>query len=115
MRWTHFLLLQMVILVVIAFVIGGLIYKHEDKVILIKIPPEELAQWYKPENKRQVWLHNMFKLRRELQAVEHYAERSDAEHLSKWSLRLKDHYLKIADMVPQWQDKLAISTIEILQ
>lgn len=115
MRWRHFILFQTVILVVIAFVIGGIIYKHEDKVILIKTPPAELAQWYKPENKRQVWLHNMFKLRRELQAVEHYAERSDAEHLSKWSLRLKVHYLKIADMVPQWQDKLAISRIEILQ
>jgi hypothetical protein len=115
MRWTHFILLQSVIAIVIAFVVGGLIYKHEDKVTLIKTPPVELAKWYKPENKRQVWLHNMFKLRRELQAVEYYAQNSDAEHLNKWSLRLKDHYLKIADMVPQWQEKLAISTIERLQ
>jgi len=114
MRWTHFILLQTVIAIIIAFVVGGLIYKHGDKVTVIKTPPAELAQWYKPENKRQVWLHNMFKLRRELQAVEHYAENSDAEHLSKWSLRLKEHYLKIADMVPQWQKKLALSTIERL-
>jgi len=115
MRWTHFILLQTVITIIIVFVIAGLIYKHEDKVTLIKTPPEELAHWYKPENKRQVWLHNMFKLRRELQAVEYYAENSDAEHLNKWSLRLKEHYLKIADMVPQWQEKLAIPTIERLQ
>jgi cytochrome c556 len=115
MRWTHFFVLQAVIALVVAFVIGGLVYKHEDTVTLIKTPPADLAQWYKPENKRQVWLHNMFKLRRELQAVEHYAENADAEHLNKWSLRLKEHYLKIADMVPQWQEKLSIPTIERLQ
>jgi cytochrome c556 len=115
MRLTRFLLIQVVIALVVTLVIGGLIYKHEDKVTLIKTPPTELAQWYKPENKRQVWLHNMFKLRRELQAVEHYAENADSDHLNKWSLRLKEHYLKIADMVPQWQDKLAITTINSLQ
>jgi len=111
MRWTHFILLQ----ALIALVVGVLIYKHEDKVTLIKTPPAELAQWYKPENKRQVWLHNMFKLRREMQAVEYYAENSDAEHLAKWSARLSEHYMKIAEMVPQWQKKLSISTIETLQ
>lgn len=111
MRWTHFFVLQ----AVIALVIGVLVYKHQDKVTLIKTPPAELAQWYKPENKRQVWLHNMFKLRRELQAVEYYAQNSDSEHLNKWSTRLQEHYLIIADMVPQWQKKLAVSTINSLQ
>jgi len=115
MRWTRFLLLQVVIASVVTLIIGGLIYKHQDKVTLIKTPPAELAQWYKPENKRQVWLHNMFKLRRELQAVEYYAENSDSEHLNKWSLRLQEHYLKIADMVPKWKEKLAITTINSLQ
>ena len=69
---------------------------------------------YKPENKRQVWLHNMFKLRREMQAVEFYANQQDAEHLQLWSEQLSEHYLKIADMVPAWQKKLAINTIEDL-
>jgi len=115
MRWTHFFVLQAVIAIIVVLVLGGLIYKHQDTVTLIKTPPVALAQWYKPENKRQVWLHNMFKLRRELQAVEHYAQSEDAKHLNKWSLRLKEHYLKIADMVPQWQDKLSIPTIEHLQ
>jgi cytochrome c556 len=115
MRWTRFILLQAVIALVATLIIGVLIYKHQDKVTLIKTPPAELAQWYKPENKRQVWLHNMFKLRRELQAVEYYAEKSDAEHLNKWSNRLQEHYLKIADMVPQWQEKLAITTINSLK
>jgi cytochrome c556 len=115
MRWTRFFKIHAIIGLVIAFVIGVLIYKHENTITLVRTPPVELAQWYKPENKRQVWLHNMFKLRRELQAVEYYAENADAEHLKKWSLRLKEHYLKISDMVPQWQKKLSIPAIERLQ
>jgi cytochrome c556 len=74
---------------------------------VVKTPPSSLSQWYKPENKRQVWLHNMFKLRREMQAVEFYAQNQDPERLEKWSKRLSEHYLKIADMVPEWKDKLS--------
>ena len=77
MRWRYFIILQTIILLVAA----GLVFKHQDKAKLIKTPPIELAKWYKPENKRQVWLHTMFKLRREMQAVEFYAQQQDAEHM----------------------------------
>ena len=86
-------------------------YKHQGKINVVKMPPTALAQWYKPENKRQVWLHNMFKLRREMQAVEFYALKQDAEHMDKWVGQLNDHYLKIADMVPTWKKKLALQTM----
>lgn len=79
---------------------------HEDKAKIVKTPPEDLAQWYKPNNKRQVWLHNMFKLRREMQAVEFYADSKDDKHLVKWAGSLNEHYLKIGDMVPSWSNKL---------
>lgn len=111
MRWRYFIILQAIILLVAA----GLVYKHEDKVTLVKTPPIELAQWYKPENKRQVWLHNMFKLRREMQAVAFYAEKKDTENLQKWVGQLNNHYLKIADMVPVWQKKLAVQTMDDLK
>lgn len=111
MRWRHFIILQVIILLVVA----GLVYKHQDKAKLIKTPPVELAKWYKPENKRQVWLHNMFKLRREMQAVEFYAQQQDAEHMQVWTKQLVEHYLKIADMVPAWQKKLTINTMEDLK
>jgi len=81
-------------------------YSHTDKVNAVKQPPSSLAQWYKPENKRQVWLHNMFKLRREMQAVEFYAGEQDIDHLNKWATRLGEHYLKIGEMVPEWQGLL---------
>jgi len=111
MRWRYFIILQVIILLVAA----GLVYLHQDKTQLVKTPPTILAQWYKPENKRQVWLHNMFKLRREMQAVAFYANKKDAEHLQQWADQLNNHYLKIADMVPTWQKKLAISTMSQLK
>ena len=107
MRWRYFIILQVIILLLAA----GLVYKHQHKVKLIKTPPVELAQWYKPENKRQVWLHNMFKLRREMQAVEFYAQKKDAPHLQQWTEQLNKHYLKISEMVPAWQKKLSLETM----
>jgi len=94
---------------------ANVIYTHTDKINAVKMPPKSLSQWYKPENKRQVWLHNMFKLRREMQAVEFYATQQDAIRLSKWATRLSEHYLKIAEMVPEWQDELDAQTLATLQ
>lgn len=111
MRWSYFILLQC-LLVAIAL---GILYIHQDQVILVKTPPPSLAQWYKPENKRQVWLHNMFKLRREMQAVHFYSDNSDAKYLEKWVTALSNHYLKIAEMVPEWKKKLDIEAISNLQ
>ncbi|RDE19770.1 hypothetical protein DV711_12915 [Motiliproteus coralliicola] len=111
MRWRHFFLLQLLLIAVVV-AIG---YLHQDRLIILKKPPEELAQWYKPDNKRQVWLHTMFNLRREMQAVADYAERGDAALLSDWSQKLEQHYLKIGEMVPQWQKKLDLAALEALQ
>ena len=111
MRWSHFIFLQCLL---IAFA-GGLIFMHQDQVMLIKTPPPSLAKWYKPENKRQEWLHNMFKLRREMQAVKIYSDNKDTKNLDKWITQLSEHYLKIADMVPQWQKKLDKISLADLQ
>ena len=111
MRWTHFIFLQCLLLLAI----GGIGYIHKDRVIIIKKPPVSLEQWYKPENKRQVWLHNMFKLRREMQAVKFYADNNDEERLKKWLARLSEHYLKIGEMVPEWGEKLDLDILASLQ
>ncbi len=95
--------------------IANIIYTHTNLINTVKMPPSSLSQWYKPENKRQVWLHNMFKLRREMQAVEFYANQQDPVLLEKWSKRLTEHYLKIADMVPEWKDKLSTQLISELK
>ena len=111
MRWPHFILLQC-LLVAVA---GYIVYIHKDRVTLVRTPPASLAQWYKPENERQVWLHTMFKLRREMQAVQFYAENKDAKHLDKWVALLSEHYLKIGEMVPEWKKNLDVDAIAWLQ
>ena len=70
----------------------------------LTLPPESLAQWYKPVNKRQVWLHTMFRLRREMQAVTHYADLGNQPFTLKWAQQLRHDYRKISEMVPEWQD-----------
>jgi len=66
-------------------------------------PPASLEKWYKPANKRQVWLHTMFRLRREMQAIAEYAEQNNQPGMEKWISRLEKDYIKIADMVPEWE------------
>lgn len=74
--------------------------------VTIKFPPASLEQWYKPANKRQVWLHTMFRLRREMQAIREYAETNDTAAMKKWIQRLDKDYNKIADMVPEWENAI---------
>jgi len=90
-------------------------YIHKDKVYLHKTPPESLAQWYKPENKRQEWLHNMFKLRREIQAIKLYSTSNEDELLDKWTAQLSKHYLRISEMVPEWNKNLNMEALTRLQ
>ncbi len=111
MRWVLFILIQCLL---IAFVVN-VFYKHKSSVNITKLPPASLSQWYKPENKRQVWLHNMFKLRREMQAVQYYADTNNEKLLNQWTDRLSEHYLKIGEMVPEWEEKLNTDAIVALQ
>ncbi len=87
MRWLYFIFVQCLLI----GMVGTIVFIHRDRVALIKTPPASLAQWYKPENKRHVWLHNMFKLRREMLAVRFYANSKEDSHLQKWAGRLSEH------------------------
>jgi cytochrome c556 len=72
----------------------------------LDVPPVSLEKWYKPANKRQVWLHTMFRLRREMQAIDEYARQDDRAAMEKWIKRLEEDYSKIADMVPEWEKQI---------
>lgn len=81
----------------------------------LSLPPASLAQWYKPANKRQVWLHTMFNLRRSMQAVSEYAALEQPEHLAKWSERFVEAYLSLPKMVPEWRDEVESQWAERLR
>lgn len=72
--------------------------------IRLQMPPASLAQWYKPQNKRQVWLHTMFRLRQALQAVELYADQGNRELLLRWAEELQQRYAELPEMVPEWRE-----------
>lgn len=102
-------------LLILSWIVAGtLIYLHKDSVRLVKLPPASIAQWYKPEHKRQAWLHNMFKLRREMQAIKHYASTGDEKLLAHWSESFNQHYQKIREMVPEWGGRLDQDAIKSL-
>ncbi|MCW9024955.1 MAG: cytochrome c [Gammaproteobacteria bacterium] len=76
---------------------------EEQKKVTLKLPPASIGQWYKPENKRQVWLHVMFNLRREMQAIALYSASGEKELMIKWAEKLAKDYNKAAELVPEWK------------
>lgn len=79
---------------------------HAENIIKFNVPPASLEKWYKPNNKRQVWLHTMFRLRREMQAINEYAKENNKPAMKKWIMRLETDYNKIAEMVPEWKKEI---------
>ncbi len=90
---------------------GGNALALEKEVTL----PDSLAQWYKPQNKRQVWLHTMFGLRRELQAVREYSDEGDIAAVRKWADKFLKHYRSLPEMVPQWRDEVDLAYADTLE
>ncbi len=86
-----------------------------NNTITIKLPHKSLSQWYKPENKRQVWLHTMFRLRREMLAMQDYSADKQDKELQKWSQKFIKDYQSISDMVPQWQEYLKLEYLTTLE
>ena len=84
----------------------GVVTAYADNAVSLDVPPASLEKWYKPANKRQVWLHTMFKLRREMQAVSEYAKLNDQPGMAKWISRLEKDYNKISEMVPEWEREI---------
>jgi len=98
-----------IILAILAIVVLSWFFidnSNKEPVTTLHYPPDSLSQWYKPDNKRQVWLHTMFRLRREMLAVNDYAELKDFTGLKKWTERLEKDYKKIEEMVPEWKYKI---------
>jgi len=88
---------------------------YAEPMVSLKKPPVSLEQWYKPANKRQVWLHTMFRLRREMQAIAEYAEQKNQKAMGKWIKRLDKDYNKIAEMVPEWEKEVKPRLLDDLE
>jgi len=87
----------------------------DESSVTLKKPPASLEAWYKPSNKRQVWLHTMFRLRRELLAISDYSQAQQPQLLQKWFKGFDKDYREVGKMVPEWQDALDITELNKLQ
>ena len=83
--------------------------------ITLTLPPPSIAQWYKPQNKRQVWLHTMFGLRRSMTAIQEYVALEDEERLDRWSAQFLKKYRSIPEMVPEWSDEVELKWADRLE
>ncbi|SCZ58174.1 hypothetical protein SAMN03097708_01626 [Thiohalomonas denitrificans] len=98
----------------VSFLIVATVSAAGAKEVVVRLPPESLANWYKPQNERQVWLHTMFGLREAMQAVEYYTDTGNRDRAIHWSERLHDLYTEIPRMVPEWQIEVEPETMERL-
>ena len=87
----------------------------EQNSVSIALPPASIAQWYKPQNKRQVWLHLMFRLGQTLHAVNSYERDGDTERMAHWAGLFAEKYRQIPVMVPQWRDEVDEAAISALE
>ncbi len=87
---------------------GPLPADEDEREVALELPPASLGQWYRPVAKRDAWLHTMFALRREMQAVTEYAALGDRQRLMQWLDRLEKDYRSIGEMVPEWKDELEL-------
>jgi hypothetical protein len=85
-----------------------------ENTVTLEYPPASLQQWYKPANKRQVWLHTMFRLRRSMLAVEEYAHLQHGPAMQQWAEKLREDYEKITEMVPEWEDETKPALMDTL-
>lgn len=86
-----------------------------EEEVELTLPPPSIAQWYKPNSKRQVWLHTMFRLRRSMQAIQEYVALRDEALLDKWGGRFIEDYRSITTMVPEWGDEVEPKWINRLE
>ncbi|BAO43155.1 cytochrome c3 family protein [Thiolapillus brandeum] len=104
---------MMRLLLVLAIVAGqSLLAAEQEKTLTLQLPPASLEKWYRPANKHDVWLHTMFRLRREMQAVSEYSALEDQARLEKWLGKLEKDYLSIGRMVPEWRDELETELLD---
>jgi len=94
--------------VLLLLLCGPLPADEDEREVVLELPPASLGQWYRPVAKRDAWLHTMFALRREMQAVTEYAALGDRQRLMQWLDRLEKDYRSIGERVPEWKDELEL-------
>lgn len=102
-------------LIALILSLSSTVQAEGEREISLTLPPASIAQWYKPQNKRQVWLHTMFGLRRSMTAIQEYVALEDGERLDQWSAQFLKKYRSMPEMVPEWSDEVELKWADRLE
>ncbi len=97
---------KILVLILLSVFCSPILAQSEEQQVSFSKPPQSIKDWYQPNNKHQVWLHTMFNLRRQMQAIAEYMAYEDQKSLNKWVAQFSKSYRAIGKMVPEWQDEL---------
>jgi hypothetical protein len=84
------------------------------KDVKLKEPPESLSKYYPPNSENYEYLFNMYKASTAFTGLIDNIKNGDWINANKWVNVLKDSYLKIGEMVPEWKKYLRKKEINAL-
>ncbi|NPA51352.1 MAG: cytochrome c [Aquificae bacterium] len=76
------------------------------KDVRLGIPPKTLEKYYPPNSEKYEFLMNMYKASTAFTGLSTSIREKDWQRAEKWAKTLKDAYLKIGELVPQWDKVL---------
>ncbi len=84
------------------------------KDVKLKEPPESLSKYYPPNSENYEYLFNMYKASTAFTGLIDNLKNGDWINANKWAKVLKNSYLKIGEMVPEWKKYLRKKEINAL-
>ncbi len=76
------------------------------KDIRLGVPPKSLEKYYPPNSQKYEYLMNMYQASISFTGLSTSLREQDWKNAEKWAKKLRDSYLKIGEMVPQWDKVL---------
>ncbi len=112
---THPTSIMATLAIILSVMVSGPTVVNAGEKLEITLPPDSIAQWYKPQNRRQVWLHLMFRLGQTSQAVAEYGKEDDPRRTAYWVGEFAKKYKKIPTMVPEWSNEVDLEALTAME
>ncbi len=87
----------------VLFFCSGLV---SAKDIRLGVPPKSLGKYYPPKSEKFEYLMNMYRASISFTGLSTSLQEGDWKRAEKWAKSLRDAYLKIGELVPEWDKVL---------
>ncbi len=82
--------------------------------VVLKDPPKSLAKYYPPSSNKYEFLNSMYAMSTAFTGIFTNIQENDWKNAEKWANILKDNYLKVGKLVPEFDKELKKNEIEQL-